>query len=503
MKVEAVTNQDEINKYVSLSYQKLRKNIIADLNSNYAQTSLFLKKYSKDQIEKALKSPDKSSRQLQEMSEFLYNVSPHYRRLIDYLKDLSCDNYTLTPVDYVIDNPEEFKNIYYETAKSYSLVSFKNVNPIIRLEVFLKGIFCGICFEAKNSFCLKKLDINYCKISSVEDGTPIFSFDLDYFNTKTHLMLIEQFGNDFVKAYKIYKGDAERGIPGDKTKRWFEPKNQICVKLNNAVLEYSLPYFMGLFTAILDIDVYNEIKKDKAIMDNYKVLAMQMATDEYGIPTMKFADAQKYYDHAAQNLPEGVGLILTPFKIDDFSLKNSGDTDSDLAENATKQFWANSGVNPMLFGIGANPTSAVLELSIRTDEAIVFGVDENIAKSFNTRFKRIHNVNDYIFVVTFLPQSIFNKSALVDSLTKGCTYGLPLKSQLLAAYGLEPYQVLTQSNLEDDILGFTKTMLNTPLLQSSTMSPDKEESGRPTNESKGLGDSDNTERGKDNNTENR
>ena len=58
------------------------------------------------------------------------------------------------------------------------------------------------------------------------------------------------------------------------------------------------------------------------------------------------------------------------------------------------------------------------------------------------------------------------------------------------------------SNLEDNILGFTKTMLNTPLLQSSTMSPDKE-SGRPTNESKGLGDSDNTERGKDNNTENR
>ena len=259
---------------------------------------------------------------------------------------------------------------------------------------------------------------------------------------------------------------------------------------------------MGLFTAILEIDVYNEIKKDKAIMDNYKLLAMQMATDEYGIPTMKFSEAQKYYDQAAQNLPEGVGLILTPFKMEDFSLRNTGNTDADLAEDATKQFWANSGVNPMLFGIGANPTSAVLELSIRTDEAIVFDVDANIAKAFNTRYKRNHNINDYIFIVTFLPQSIFNKSALVDSLTKGATYGLPVKSQLLAAYGLEPYQVLTMSNLEDNILGFTKTMLNTPLLQSSTMSPDKE-SGRPTNKSKGLGDSDNTERGKDNNTENR
>lgn len=502
MKVEAITDSNEIEKFAALNYAKMRKLIITDLNSNYAQTSIFLKKYTKDQIERALLAPDKNSKQLQEMSEFLYNASPHYRRLLDYMKNLSCDNYTLTPTEYNISNPENFKNTYYETAKSYSLVSFKTANPLIRLEVFLKGIFCGICFEAKNSFCLKKLDINYCKISSIEDGTPIFSFDLDYFNTKAHFMLLDQYGNDFVKAYKIYRGDEERGLPGDKTKRWFEPKNQICVKLNNSVLEYSLPYFMGLFTAILEIDVYNEIKKDKAIMDNYKLLAMQMATDEYGIPTMKFSEAQKYYDQAAQNLPEGVGLILTPFKMEDFSLRNTGNTDADLAEDATKQFWANSGVNPMLFGIGANPTSAVLELSIRTDEAIVFDVDANIAKAFNTRYKRNHNINDYIFVVTFLPQSIFNKSALVDSLTKGATYGLPVKSQLLAAYGLEPYQVLTMSNLEDNILGFTKTMLNTPLLQSSTMSPDKE-SGRPTNESKGLGDSDNTERGKDNNTENR
>lgn len=502
MKVEAITDSNEIEKFAALNYAKMRKLIITDLNSNYAQTSIFLKKYTKDQIERDLLAPDKNSKQLQEMSEFLYNTSPHYRRLLDYMKNLSCDNYTLTPTEYNISNPENFKNTYYETAKSYSLVSFKTANPLIRLEVFLKGIFCGICFEAKNSFCLKKLDINYCKISSIEDGTPIFSFDLDYFNTKAHFMLLDQYGNDFVKAYKIYRGDEERGLPGDKTKRWFEPKNQICVKLNNSVLEYSLPYFMGLFTAILEIDVYNEIKKDKAIMDNYKLLAMQMATDEYGIPTMKFSEAQKYYDQAAQNLPEGVGLILTPFKMEDFSLRNTGNTDTDLAEDATKQFWANSGVNPMLFGIGANPTSAVLELSIRTDEAIVFDVDANIAKAFNTRYKRNHNINDYIFIVAFLPQSIFNKSQLVDSLTKGATYGLPVKSQLLAAYGLEPYQVLTMSNLEDNILGFTKTMLNTPLLQSSTMSPDKE-SGRPTNESKGLGDSDNTERGKDNNTENR
>lgn len=59
-------------------------------------------------------------------------------------------------------------------------------------------------------------------------------------------------------------------------------------KLDPSVTEYALPYFMGLFSAILEIDIYKEIKKDGAILDNYKVLAMQMATDENGVPTMSF-----------------------------------------------------------------------------------------------------------------------------------------------------------------------------------------------------------------------
>lgn len=496
-----MTENEIISQFSQLNYAKLRKLIIKDLNSSYSASSILLKKYSRDSIIKYLESPDKNEKPLQEMSEFLYNVSPYYKRLIDYMSELTTDNYWLSPMEREIPNLDSFQTCYLETAKKYSRYSFKTINPQIRKEVFLKGIYYGICFESKDSFCLKKLDVNYCKISSIEDGSLFFSFDLDYFNSKAHFALIKEYGNDFVKAYRRYKGDPELGIPADKTQRWFEPKNQICVKLDPSVTEYALPYFMGLFSAILEIDIYKEIKKDGAILDNYKVLAMQMATDENGVPTMSFEKAKQYYDHAAQNLPEGVGLIMSPFKMDDFSLRNTGTTDDDIAENATKQFWANAGVNPLLFGIGSNPTSATLELGIRTDEAIVFYINSNIAKSFNTIYKKTNP--DYMFNVVFVDQTLFNKTTLIDSLTKGGSYGLPVKSMLLAAHGLEPFDVLTMSYLEDITLGFTDKMLRTPLLQSSTMSPDNEEGGRPTNESKGLGTSDNTQLGEDNNTENR
>lgn len=496
-----LTSNEIIDQFSQLNYARLRKLIIKDLNSNYNASSILLKKYSRENIIKYLESPDKNEKPLQEMSEFLYNVSPYYKRLIDYMSELSIDNYWLSPVDRQVDDMIKFTEKYLEVSKKYGRYSFKTINPQIRKEVFLKGIYFGVCFESNESFCLKKLDVNYCKVSSIEDGSLLFSFDLDYFNSKARIDLINEYGNDFVKAYRIYKGDAEKNIPGDKTKRWFEPKNQICIKLDPSVPEYALPYFMGLFSAILEIDIYKEIKKDSAILDNYKVLAMQMETDENGVPTMSFEKAKQYYDHAAQNLPDGVGLIMSPFKITDFSLRNTGTTDDDIAENATKQFWANAGVNPLLFGIGNNPTSATLELGIRTDESIVFYINSIISKAFNTKFKKTNP--DYMFNIVFLEQSLFNRTNVIDSLTKGGSYGLPVKSMLLAAHGLEPFEVLSMSYLEDEVLGFTNIMLRSPLISSSTMSPDSSEGGRPTNESKGLSTSDNTQLGEDNNTENR
>lgn len=496
-----MTDEEIISQFSKLNYARLKKLIIKDLNSNYNSSSILLKKYTKEQIEKYLESPDKNEKQLQEMSDFLYIISPNYKRLIDYLSELTTDNYFIAPMDLIVQNTDNYKNCYFDVCKQYKRYNFKSILPLIRNELFLKGIYFGVCFETKDSFCLRKLDVNYCKISSIEDGSLIFSFNLDFFNNKTNLSLIEEYGNDFVRAYKRYKGSAEEGIPADKTQKWFEPKNQICVKADLNHLDYALPYFVGLFDAILDIDIYKEIKKDKAILDNYKVLTMQMPTDANGVPTMTFEKAGQYYDQAAANLPDGVGLIMSPFKMDEFTLQSNADGDNDLSESANKQFWHNAGVNPLLFGIGDNPTSAVLELSIRTDEAIVFNINEQIAKSFNTKYKKSNP--DFVFVISFLPQSIFNRNQIIDSITKGATYGLPVKSMLLSAYSLDPYDVLTMGNLEDNLLGFTDTMLRTPLLQSSTMSPDSDDGGRPTNESKGLSDSDSTELGRDNNTENR
>lgn len=492
---------EEIEQYLSaynyVEFKKMQRLIVQDLNNNSAKTSVILKKYSKDNIIKYLEDPAKNQQPLRKMSEFLYNTSPNYKRLIDYLALLSVDNYYIVPNDFAVEDVEAYKTEYQEICKKVERYSLKNIMPTIRQAVLIYGVCCAVYYESKESFCVKFLDLDYCKISSVEDGNWIFSFDLDYFNSNKELLV--EYGKEFEKAYEAYKGNSEKNIVGDSKRRWFEPKYQICVKTDNSQAEICTPYFVGLISAILEIDLYKEIKKDKAMLDNYKVLTMQIETDDSGMPKLNFEDSQKWYRQAVSNIPEGVGAIMTPFKMQSLSLGDSGSQNNDMAEESQKAFWENAGVSSLLFGIGDKPTSQSLELSIRPDESLVFNINNSIAKVFNLKHKK--EKHKILFTIDILEQSRFNSSSYIDSLIKAASFGLPVKSKLMAAYGISPLKALSMIYLEDDVLKFTVDCLNKPLLQSSTMSPDKE--GRPTNESKGLGVSDSTENNQDASIENR
>lgn len=498
MSEKSIEEQEKIlQQYTSLQFVKLRKIILQDLNSNYQQGILF-QKYSKEQIAKFLSQPDKYEKELRKVSRFMYIASSHYRRLIDYFSNLATFNYSvISNVDLSQKtNVKIYKEIYYKTIKKYEKYNIKSEIPKILNSVFLEGIFCGIYFETKDSFFIKPVDSTYTEISSIEDGVPIFSFDLNYFNTKDRIDLLSNYGTDFVSAYELYKGNSDKKIVGDKNKRWFEPKNQICVKYEDNNLFFSIPVFSSLFSLLLDLELYEEIKKDKASMENYKVLAMQMDVDKDGVPTMEFNKAKEYYQQAASTLPEGIGLILSPFKINDFSLKNNGNTDVDYVEEAESLFWNNAGVSSLLFGMGKTPSSNALGLSIRPDEAIVYKLLNQIAKAFNLAEKKTNP--DYLFQIQFLEQSIFSVQDVFDRYSKAATYGIPCKLQMAASLGMTPSEILNSSYIEDNILKITKDIFKSPLISSNTQSSIDNTGGRPSNSSQGLEVTEVTETQQDN-----
>lgn len=492
--------EKKLNEYIDfMNFARLRKQILTDLMANLDQRNLFLKKHPRDKIIKALLTPDLpwAGKMLREISHFFYAVSPHYRRTISMLANIILNNYVLRSVGSLeeVDDTQFFKD-YAKLARLAKKWRFKAEIPKILTTCLLDGIFYGVEYEASDSYMIKPLMYKYCRLHSVENGVYKFEFDLDYFNAK-NLVFLEDYGDEFVKAYYAYKGNEKLDIKGDKTKRWFEPKNQICVKFDEEEW-WCIPPFVGIFKAIIDLDTYEDIKKDAAMLDNYKLIHYKIPTDTDGVPKLSFEQATKYYNMTAQVVPEGIGVVMSPFTLETVNLKETGDTEKDYTKEATRQLFNNMGFAPVLFGITESATSGAMELAIRPVEAMMMKIIRQIQKIYNLKIQKLKLSN--LFEVDFLNQSIFNQTDVQNAYQKAGMYGLPDKLYYRASLGLEPIDDLNMSFLENKILGCGLDIYNRPLISSNTLSGGEvstDEGGRPASENP----TENTEKNADNNAD--
>ena len=239
-----------------------------------------------------------------------------------------------------------------------------------------------------------------------------------------------------------------------------------------------MPPFIGCFKAIIDLETYQEIKKDGAILDNYKLINYTVETDTDGNPALSFEQIQKYYNQIAGAVPEGIGIAVNPFKAEGITLKDTTNSTNDYTEDATRLLFDNLGTHPLLFGVGANPTYKVIELSLIVDATMMMKLLRQIERVFNVKYQREMSLHgDYLFEIYFLDQYSFNKDEVANRMQKAAMYGVPSKLLYAAALGQEPIDAYTASYLENDVLGCGVDIYNRPLISSNTLS--NGEVGRP------------------------
>lgn len=473
--------ENDIQEFYNLQrFAKLRSDILLDLKQNMDEVSVFLRRYPRKVILGALSDPTSPRNQeiLRDISRFYFAVSPHYRRELIMLSTILTNNYVIRAIENVKTlDKDKFEEQYINYAIKCNRFKFKDINPQIMLRVLVDGIYYGLMIEDKRSFFLKPLKHKYCRLAAVENGVWRFAFDLSYFNDKKTKLLLPSYGSEFVKAYTAYKGDKEKGIEGDKTLRWFIPKNQICIKFDEEY-PFIMPPFIGCFKAIIDLETYQEIKKDGAILDNYKLINYTVETDTDGNPALSFEQIQKYYNQIAGAVPEGIGIAVNPFKAEGITLKDTQNSANDYTEDATRTLFDNLGSSPLLFGVGANPTYKVIELSLIVDATMMMKLLRQIERVFNVKYQREMTLHgDYLFEIYFLDQYSFNKDEVANRMQKAAMYGVPSKLLYAAALGQEPIDAYTASYLENEVLGCGVDIYNRPLISSNTLS--NGEVGRP------------------------
>lgn len=454
-----------------------KERILQDLSDNREYASVFYKKYSKETLVKMLENPFRYEKDIRELSNFLYEVSNHYKRLVDYYSRLILYNYLVIPrsiLDIDSIDKKEFALCYQSVINDCEKYNFKDKCPEAIKLAIKNGIYCGLYYEKEDSFDIISFDVNYTKISKLVDGCLKFAIDLSYFSR--HKNISGLYGKAIENAYKKYK--TGNGGRVDYSKRWYEPRNGICIKVDPSDYLHSLPLFTGLLTSIFDIEDYKMLQKAMAENNNYKAVSFEIETDENGIPKMDEDMFTKWFGQASDNIKEDVGLVFTPFKTNVMTFQDNKTSDKSAAMEAQEDFYFSAGTSSLIFGSPKASSSSSLELSVKPDEQISYGLLRQLQSFFNTKIKLKRY--QYKFKVEFLNQSEFNESKIADIVQKAATYGVSgAKLKYAAAIGLSPSDVIGMAYLEDQILEVGTNLFARPLISSNTLS--NGETGRPTN----------------------
>lgn len=462
---------EEVNNMMFAAFAKMAKQPLKDLSKN-TSSSLSFKKFSKEKIIEYLQSPQRNEKNIRDASIYMANNSSHYRRLISYYALMPVWAYIITPskFDDSKNKAEAYKKQYMKVSQTLENMQLKHEFQKIATVAFREDVFYGVCWETTDSFFIQKIDADWCELSSIEDG--VYNFAVDMSKIKEEDLTL--YPPEFTTMYNEYKRDGlkRKEVPS---------KISACFKVNED-LPYPLPIFSGTMVSLHDIEDYKALVKQRTEVGNYKLINMQLPMDKEGNLQMLWDDALKYYKILLEVVPDGVGLGMSPTKLDSLTFDKSGGlADTDEVYKSEEQFWSASGTSPLLFGSGNKNSSSALKLSIKSDEELVFGFMEQCQRWLNRRLKLISGSAK--FKVTILPVTVYNREEMAKFYKEASSLGLPMKSAYCAAIGLQSTDIAAMCSLENDVLDIPNKFI--PLSSSYTQSADG--SGRPTNESNGKG----------------
>ena len=195
------------------------------------------------------------------------------------------------------------------------------------------------------------------------------------------------------------------------------------------------------------------------------MLVMTLPMDDDGSWGIDLDKAKEFWRNLDAVVPEEIGSILTPMKLDKISLERSNTGDTNTIADAEQNIFTAAGVNSLIFNNEKASANALL-LSIKADQSMTFGIVKSIEDVVN-RFIQYQSYGKN-FKVTFLDCSPYNRKELGDAYLKAASYGLPTISMYAASQGLGQAELDNMSFLEGQVLGLPEMFR--PITSSTQMS---------------------------------
>ena len=465
-------------------FAALGRLVTRDLN-NYINAPTF-SLYKRDDITRYLTNPSKYEKQLRNAMIYIYGASSHFRRLIQYFVSLTDLSYVVQPFNI---NPKKanvriMDNNYRKVLKFLSSANLKTQLPKILTICFREDVFYGTAWMLGDTLTIQQLPSDYCAIQSYEDNVPNVTFNFSYFDTRQSLLknYPPEFNDKYENIYKKNRKD-----------KWIDldAPYSFAIKCNSDILDYAIPPFVGILREVYDIEDYKQLKKSKTAIENYAMLQMIIPTNpQDGTWLIDYNKAREFWENLDYVLPEEIGSILTPMKIEKIDFEKSHTGDTDTVADSEQNLYSASGVSSLLFNNEKASANALL-LSIKADQAITYGVVKSIGDAIN----RILHASGFgkNFIVNFLDVSPYNRKEVGDAYLKAASYGLPTISAYAASQGLGQAELDAMSYLEQKVICYKdlfQPIVSSTQLTADQLNGDEESSpGAPKKEADELTDS--------------
>jgi len=245
-----------------------------------------------------------------------------------------------------------------------------------------------------------------------------------------------------------------------------------------------MPMLLALVKDILDLDAYKKLKLQKARVDNYKAIVVEIPIDKDAVdkPLLTDETLAAFAEMNKANMPEDIGLIHAPGKATAVSFQDNTNNANNLSD-AIENIYDNAGVSSEMFNGGSSGTA--FKLSIENDAAFIYAFYRQCERYF-TRFIKLRRYNKtlYKFALRIHDSTVFNRFEVSDAFLKAAQNGEPFKLDYGIALGKSPSRILGAMFLENEIFSLHTEFI--PLATSYTSTGEDITGGRPTNESKGL-----------------
>ncbi len=493
-KITTVTNQGDFSykreKAQTMTFAKMQEILQRNASRNTNRT---FTQYTKDLVKTYIQSPSTNQDTLREISRFLCRNSMLYQKMIMYLASMPLFYYTITQENNLyeeIDVEKSLKN-YQKVLETFDRFSLKKDMYTALYLGIRDGIYVGYAYDDKQGRTfLMPLDVQYCRIAGKNEyGEWVVYFNAAFFDVGNNSEFVlgvdgnseyATWAPEFINGYNAYKNQG-------RNYQWFRlPPEKTCVLLVGPDDEFSfpLPFFLPLFTDLLDLLDLQQILQSKTELENYALIVNKIPlvdngnsgdVDDFAI-SMEMVNYFRQLEE--QSVPDLVGVITAPFEVDKITFNDTSHaSDTDALAKSINNLFSNSGLTQTVVSGGNSTSNLAIKFAQLADQSNVW-VWVNRLESWLNFYIRENISKGYIFEI--LRITWFNEDDYIQKYKDIATLGGPALDYLSVVEG-SPYKAINKIRFENAI-GIKDIMI--PLQSSYNSSSDSV--GRPRSDDDSL-----------------